>query len=68
MCAALQSYMDNGAFKNFKLVLRFLACLGDVMGENGVAPILEKLLEKLPSYQGDGNEVGSLFSDVWIEG
>ena len=59
---ALQRYLHVGAFRNVKLVLRFLACLGDMIGDEGVAPILEALIEKLPAYQGDGNEVCRLLN------
>ena len=57
MMTALQSYLQNGAFKNLKLVLRFFACLGDVMGDHGVAPVLDRLIDGLPAYHNEGNEV-----------
>lgn len=57
MTTALQSYLQNGAFKNFKLVMRFFACLGDVMGDHGVAPVLDELIDRLPTYHSEGNEV-----------
>lgn len=66
MGEALQRYLQLGDFKNVKLVLRFLACLGDMLGDEGVAPILEALIEKLPSYQGDGNEVFLAFLELLI--
>ena len=57
MAEALQRYLHVGAFNNVKLVMRFMTCLGDLLGEQGVGPILDALVEKLPAYQGDGDEV-----------
>jgi len=59
MAEALQRELCIGDFQRVKLRLRFFACLGDMCGKPGVSPILDALAEKLPSYEGDGNEVCS---------
>jgi nuclear cap-binding protein subunit 1 len=64
MAKALQRFLHVGDFQSFKLMLRFFTCLGDMMGDDGVAPILEALIEKLPSYEEDGNEVCFTFCRV----
>lgn len=60
MAQALQKELDGGDFQRVKLRLRFFACLGDMCGRPGVGPILDALAEKLPSYEGEGNEVCSV--------
>jgi nuclear cap-binding protein subunit 1 len=54
---ALNKFLALGAFTQIKLVLRFFACLGDMIGESGVLPLLEQLIAKLPDYQKEGDEV-----------
>ncbi|KAA8913143.1 MIF4G like-domain-containing protein [Sphaerosporella brunnea] len=65
MAESLQRFLLVGDFQSFKLVLRFFACLGDMMGEENVGPLLEALIEKLPAYEGEGNE-GLLLEIVYI--
>jgi hypothetical protein len=60
MSEALQRALHVGDFTNVKLLFRFMACVGDLLGEQGIVPVLEKLVEKLPTYQGDGDEVSSI--------
>lgn len=57
--AELQRYWKGGAFTQFKLVLRFFACLGDMVGADGIYPMLEQLWTKLEAYNTEGNEVNT---------
>ncbi|CCX07208.1 MIF4G like-domain-containing protein [Pyronema domesticum] len=56
MVEALQSYVNQGLFQQVKLMLRFFACLGDVLGELGIAPLLDEMIVKLESYKKEGDE------------
>lgn len=59
--AELQRYWKGGAFTQFKLVLRFFACLGDMVGADGIYPMLEQLWTKLEVYNTEGNEVNTFY-------
>jgi nuclear cap-binding protein subunit 1 len=60
MVEALQSYVNQGLFQQVKLMLRFFACLGDVLGELGIASLLDEMIVKLESYKKEGDEVSGL--------
>ena len=46
-----QQHMNNGSFRELKLVLRFLACLQGIFNDEGVFPILEELFQRTIDLQ-----------------
>lgn len=52
----LQKYWNGGAFTQFKLILRLFACLGDMMGDEGVYPLIGQLFGRLEEWNKPGNE------------
>ncbi|KAI5803149.1 MIF4G like-domain-containing protein [Geopyxis carbonaria] len=65
MGAALQKFLQLGLFTQVKLLMRFFACLGNVIGDDGVRPLLEQIIEKLPDYNKEGDE-GLLLQFTYI--
>lgn len=47
----LQQYLDNGMWRESKLMLRFLACLSRVYEEDGVLPVLDELFNRVVDLQ-----------------
>lgn len=56
----MQEYLDVGAWREVKLVLRFLGCLQELLEEDGVFSILEELFSRAVDLQTASSE------DVWI--
>lgn len=54
--AALQKYLYNGAWREVKLLLRFLGCLQGVLEGDGVFPILEELFSRAVDLQTASSE------------
>jgi len=54
--ARAQSYIDNGEWRSFKLVLRFLACIQDIFEDDGVFGILEELFNRAVDLQTASSE------------
>lgn len=46
-----QRLVETGSWREFKLVLRFLACLQRICEGNGVFPILDELFNKAADLQ-----------------
>ena len=46
-----QELVDAGAWREFKLVLRFLACLQRICEGDGVFPILDELFDRAAELQ-----------------
>jgi nuclear cap-binding protein subunit 1 len=49
--AQLQEHLDKGQWREFKLTLRFLACLSRVYEQDGVLPVLEELFNRAVDLQ-----------------
>lgn len=47
----LQDFMNQGQWREFKLMLRFLACLSPLFEEDGILPILDGLFENAVDLQ-----------------
>ena len=47
----LQEYLDKGEWREFKLMLRFIACLSRLFEEDGVLPILDELFNRAVDLQ-----------------
>ncbi|KAK5109501.1 hypothetical protein LTR62_006953 [Meristemomyces frigidus] len=47
----LQEYLEAGQWREFKLVLRFLACLSSLYEEDGISPILDELFNRAVDLQ-----------------
>ncbi|KAK3066415.1 Nuclear cap-binding protein subunit 1, partial [Teratosphaeriaceae sp. CCFEE 6253] len=47
----LQEYLDQGQWREFKLMLRFVACLSPLYEEDGVLPILDELFNRAVDLQ-----------------
>lgn len=47
----VQEHLDTGAWREVKLVLRFLACLQGLLEGDGVFPILEELFSRAVDLQ-----------------
>ena len=47
----LQEHLDAGRWREFKLMLRFLACLSQLFEEDGVMPILDELFNRAVDLQ-----------------
>jgi len=55
-----QSYIDAGAWREVKLLLRFLACMQGLFEGEGIFPILEDLFSRAVDLQTASSEdVGS---------
>lgn len=53
---AIQGYLENGAWREVKLVLRFLGCLQGILDGDGVFPILEELFSRAVDLQTASSE------------
>ncbi len=49
--AMLQESLDQGKWRDFKLLLRFLACLSRLFDQDGVLPILDELFSRAVDLQ-----------------
>ncbi|KAK3676437.1 Nuclear cap-binding protein subunit 1 [Recurvomyces mirabilis] len=47
----LQEYLEAGQWREFKLVLRFLACLSPLYEEDAISPILDQLFDRAVDLQ-----------------
>ena len=56
----IQEHLEAGAWREVKLVLRFLGCLQGVLEGDGVFPLLEELFSRAVDLQTASSE------DVWI--
>ena len=54
--AAAQKYLEAGAWRDFKLALRFLACLQGLYEGDGVFPILDELFARAVALQTASSE------------
>ncbi|KAI9850121.1 MAG: hypothetical protein M1838_006055 [Thelocarpon superellum] len=54
--AAAQKHLEAGAWREFKLVLRFLACLQGLFEDAGVFPILDELFSRAADMQTASSE------------
>ena len=52
----LQRYLDNGSWREVKLVLRFLGCLQGLFEGDGVFPVLEELFSRAVDLQTASSE------------
>jgi nuclear cap-binding protein subunit 1 len=53
---SLQQYIDAGAWREVKLLLRFLGCLQSIFEGDGVFPILEELFARAVDLQTASSE------------
>ncbi|KAF7155017.1 hypothetical protein CNMCM5623_005225 [Aspergillus felis] len=53
---SLQQYIDAGAWREVKLLLRFLGCLQSIFEQDGVFPILEELFARAVDLQTASSE------------
>ena len=53
---AMQEYLRLGAWREVKLVLRFLACLQGLLEGDGVFPVLEELFSRAVDLQTASSE------------
>lgn len=73
-----QQYLENGAWREVKLILRFLGCLQGVLASDGVFPVLEELFSRAVDLQTASSEdvsnvdvvlyqiLISVFSEPWL--
>ncbi|KAL9127739.1 MAG: hypothetical protein Q9217_003448 [Psora testacea] len=54
--ARLQEYLDQGAWREVKLVLRFLGCLQGILEGDGVFPMFEELFSRAVDLQTASSE------------
>lgn len=54
--SALQSYINAGAWREVKLLVRFLGCLQFVFEGNGIFPLLEELFARAVDQQTASSE------------
>lgn len=54
--AQVQELLNAGKWRDFKLVLRFLACLSPLYEEDGVLPILDELFDRAVDLQSASSE------------
>ena len=47
----LQQYLDKGQWRQFKLMLRFLACMSRLFEQDGIVPILDELFNRAVDLQ-----------------
>ena len=52
----LQKYVDDGAWREVKLLLRFLGCLQCVFEGDGIFPVLEELFARAVDLQTASSE------------
>jgi hypothetical protein len=64
---SLQKNLDHGAFTNVKLLLRFFACLGDMLEDKGAFLVLDHLADKVEACQTTGAEVRHPTFRLWFE-
>lgn len=66
--AAMQKYLEEGAWREVKLVLRFLGCLQGLFEGDGVFAVLEELFSRAVDLQTASSEDvrSSLFSMITI--
>lgn len=57
---ALQKHIDQGLWREVKLMLRFLACLQGLFMGDGIFPILEDLFTRAGELQANSNDDVSL--------
>lgn len=65
---AAQNYINIGAWREVKLVLRFLGCLQGLYEGDGVFPVLEELFARAVDLQTTSSEDVSCFSSHWCCG
>lgn len=53
---AAHKYLKSGAWREVKLVLRFLGCLQGVLEDDGVFPVLEELFSRAVDLQTASSE------------
>ena len=53
---AIQGYLDTGAWREVKLVLRFFGCLQGLLEHDGVFPLLEELFSRAVDLQTASSE------------
>lgn len=53
---SLQAYIDSGAWREVKLLLRFLGCIQSLFEGDGVVPILEELFARAVDLQTASSE------------
>ena len=54
--ANIQEYLKAGAWREVKLVLRFLGCMQDILEGDGVFPILDELFSRAADLQTASSE------------
>lgn len=52
----LQDALEAGQWRDFKLLLRFLACLSPLFEEDGVMPVLDELFNRAVDLQTASSE------------
>ncbi|QIW98596.1 hypothetical protein AMS68_004114 [Peltaster fructicola] len=52
----VQEAINAGEWRDFKLLLRFLACLGPMFAQDGVMPILDELFNRAADLQTESQE------------
>ncbi|GAB1197312.1 hypothetical protein APSETT444_006605 [Aspergillus pseudonomiae] len=62
----LQHYINNGAWREVKLLLRFLGCLQILYEGDGIFPILEELFERAVVLQTASSEDVSRFAIYYV--
>ena len=61
----LQGHLESGAWREVKLILRFLGCLQGILAEDGIFPVLEELFSRAADLQTDSSEdVSSILYDL----
>jgi nuclear cap-binding protein subunit 1 len=63
---SLQQYIDAGAWREVKLLLRFLGCLQSIFEGDGVFPILEELFARAVDLQTASSEDVSELSSRFL--
>lgn len=63
---SLQQYIDVGAWREVKLLLRFLGCLQSIFEGDGVFPILEELFARAVDLQTASSEDVSELSSTFL--
>ena len=62
--SVIQEHLDVGAWREVKLILRFLGCLQGLFEGDGVFPILEELFSRAVDLQTASTEdVSLIFSE-----
>lgn len=59
---ALQNYLENGAWREVKLMMRFLGCLQCIFEGDGIFPVLEELFARAVDLQTASSEDVSALS------